>query len=638
MRNLMILAKWLAGRAEVDVCESAGQTACIALINGRRVIQIPSHWSYTNDPEAAELLEGVIDHEALGHGRFTDLQGRAKAEDAGLIKFTALSSAIQNILEDVYIENKAIQTYPGVKANLKRTVEILVARGFFGSPEAFEKAEGAQLLTGALLNVLRARLVPGQDEALKVNVQALEVLLPRAFGRLWDDVMAIAMEVQNSRCTADNINLTVRIMKLVEQASKEVAKNQQTGAGDEGDSQEVQQSRQSQGQPDEGEGAAQAGGQGQQTDDEEPQGDSSQGLTDDKTGTDAASSQDQASGMDEGSQEQGQSGGSDQPNGQEASQDDSGAGQSRQSGAAGGGPGELPEGYTQEEIKAAKSIFEDRDGQMPQTEIGDAVSELIEQVAQASGRDAFPEVDAKTGVMPQALRVAAQVKSAADELQDALLAETRSEKTTKLVGKSLNSRVLSRVRLGNPRVFRQKSEGEGLSTAVQFVVDMSGSMGDRLTDGISRLDAAVGLVYGMGDVLDEYEVPFQITAYSDVYASLKSFADDWTQVRKRRERPWIGGGTVTGMAVQRALGDMVVRQEERKLLVVITDGDTSDLPVLMSCYSEAREMGIEIASVMIGPKIASIEALARAFDFKAKSINVSTGLGRFAVERVLEAV
>ena len=92
MRNLVILAKWLAGRVNVDVEVYKGQTACIYLAkNGRRVIQIPEDWSYTTDPQAAELLEGVIDHEALGHGRFTDLTARSKAEDEGRIKFTAMS-------------------------------------------------------------------------------------------------------------------------------------------------------------------------------------------------------------------------------------------------------------------------------------------------------------------------------------------------------------------------------------------------------------------------------------------------------------------------------------------------------------------------------------------------------------------
>lgn len=625
MRNLLILAKWLAGRAEVDVVEYDGSTACIGLKNGRRIIKIPKAWSYTNDPEAAELLEGVIDHEALGHGRFTDLEGRRKAEEAGLIKFNALSSSIQNILEDIYIENKAITTYPGVKANLARTVEILVKRNFFGSPDLFLQAQGAQLLTAGLLNVLRARLVPGQEDALRVNVEALEIILPTMLGKLWSDVLEIALEVKDAKSTADNIALTVRIMNLIEQAA-----NQRPQDADEADEQ-VQDERdnESEATPPLGDVPSQADQDSAQQECE-PQSDagSSQEDEGDDVGVPGQSgdTQGEPKGSDAGSMKASSCSG-DQSLGEPSDavgQSDCKSDASR---------------FSEKEVAAAGTIIASQDEEMPKTEIGEAISEQIQKHARAGSHRDLVESERKTSVNENALRVASQVKSIADELQDALNAESQCVKTTKLVGKSLNSRVLSRVRLGNSRVFRHKHEGVGLSTAVHIVVDMSSSMNELLADGkVTRLDAAIGLAYGLGDILDEYEVPFQVNAYSDSYATLKAFGDDWSQVRKRRERPLIAGGTRTGVAMQKALGDLVVRQEHRRLFMVITDGDTSDLDVLMSCYAEAQEMGIEVASVMIGPQIPSIASLAQQFGFKAKSLNVSKGLGAYAVETVLDAI
>ena len=631
MRNLLILAKWLAGRAAVDVVEYAGSTACIGLVNGRRVIKIPSHWSYSSDPEAADLLEGVIDHEALGHGRFTDLEGRKKAEDEGLIKFNALSAGIQNILEDIYIENRAIATYPGVKANLARTVEILVKRDFFGSPELFLKAQGAQLLTGGLLNVLRSRLVPGQEEALRENVEALEVILPTMLGQLWDDVLAVAMEVQHSTSTADNIGLTVRIMKMIEDAANQRPQDAEEG----GDSQDQDQDEDQQ-QEQEASGADQSS-----SDDEDQQ---SQSSGDAPATPEASDEEDD--GDDVGTPgEDGNMKGEGQPSADQSSSSCPGdqpsdeAADAESSAGATGKPRAGQAGRSEKEIQAARSIIESQDEEMPQTEIGEAISEAIQKCAEQGYRRNLVESDRTIAVPDPALRVASQVKSIADEVQDALIAATQCVKSTKLVGKSLNSRVLSRVRLGNTRVFRHKHEGAGLSTAVHLVVDMSSSMSDPLSDGkVTRLEAAIGLAFGMGDILDEYSVPFQINTYSDSYATLKRFDDDWTQVRRKREQPHISGGTCTGLAVQKALCDLVVRPEERRLMMVITDGDTSDLDLLMSCYAEAQEMGIEVASVMIGPQVASIAALAKRFGFKAKNLNVSTGLGRYAVERVLEAI
>lgn len=583
MRNLMILAKWLAGRSDIDVEEYKGTTACISLVGERRVVKIPASWSYSMDPEAAELLEGVIDHEALGHGRFTDLRGREKAEQAGLIKFNNLSASIANILEDVYIENRAMEAYPGVMRNLRRTVEILASRGFFGSPDDFATAHGAQLLTGGLLNILRARLVPGQEEALRLNVQALDIVLPVMFGQLWEDVLSVALEVQDSQSTADNIALTVRIMDLVKAASN---------------------------------GEAQAEGVDEQTQDCEVGDETSEHCSDTSLpscpGGKVVST----------------------PGGQSKAQTDA--------------PEDPPIDADAEAalekiaqraviVEAARRILMSQDEKMPKTEIGEGISEELAK----SSKKAPHELVVKTeslSISAAALKVASQVKNGADDLQEALLTETRCERSIKLSGKRLNSRVLSRVSLGNSKVFQSKVHGQGLSTAVELVLDFSSSMNEMLLDRVSRLDATVGLAYGLGDLLDEFDVPFQVVSYSGSYATLKAFGEDWTAVRKRRSQPKISGNTWTGLALQKALGDLVQRQEDRKLLIVVTDGSTSDLDLLMSCYSEAQQLGVEVASVMIGPVIPTIQALASQFGFKATSINSSAGLGQFAVEKVLEAI
>ncbi len=572
MRNLMILAKWLAGRADIDVCEYVGETACIGLVKGRRVVYIPKQWSYSDDPSAAELLEGVIDHEALGHGRFTDLEARKRAEDSGRIKFNNLSGGIQNILEDVYIENRAIEAYPGVKHNLKTMVEILVGRGFFGEPSAFESAPASALLMAGLLNTLRARLVPGQEAVLKVNVDALEPILQRKLGNLWSDVLAVAMEVQNSKVTDDNIALTIRIMALIEQAASD-----------------------------------------QTEPDQETQASEADESNDQKAGAVEGKSSDEGDPAHTGEAAEGNS-------------------------KAGDEAGTSPSNRSVKENQAAQEIMVQQDHKMPITEVTEGASISIGDKATPAPMSDLAKIDGRCDMPLDVKRIASMVKSAADDLQDALLAETRSDKTTKLVGKSLNSRVLSRIKLGNGRVFKQKHEGKAIATAVQFVVDMSGSMRDALSDKVTRHDAAFGLIYGMGDLLDEYEVPFQVIAYSDAYADVKKFDEEWSRVRRRYAVPALSGGTFTGIAVQKSLGELVVRPEERKLLIVITDGDTSDLPVLISCYAEAREMGIEIASVMIGPPIRSINQLAQAFGFPATNINSTSGLGRFAVDRVLEAI
>lgn len=596
MRNLIILAKWLAARAQVDVVECNGSTAWIELVNGRRVINIPSSWNYSNDPDAQALLEGIMDHEALGHGRFTDLEAKAKAQDQKLIEFNALSSAIWNTLEDVFIERRSIETYPGVKHNLARTMAILSGRGFFGNADQFAAcASKIHLLRAGLLNCLRHALVPGQAEVFQRNVDALGPLLQKELGSLWNDVMAVAARVVDSTCTMDNIKLTIEIMGLLEEASQEP---NDSGADD----QDQQQGGNSQPEPEQGDG----------------EGDSTPG-----DGAPGSSCPGESQSSGEGS---------------EGSNDASSEPQAGGSSAAGGSADQL--GESKSRTQAAKEILRDQNAKLPTVEVTDGLSDAI------AGRGLYPArgvrslhvVEQVKKVSPESMRVCSQVKSAADDLQEALIALTHSSKSINLAGKRLESRVLSRVRMGNARVFRRKSEGESLSTAVLILVDCSSSMDEPLRDGVTRIDASIGLAYGLGDVLDEHDVPFQVTCYSDCYADMKVFDQPWVQVRRGQTMPSICGSTCTGLAMQKALGELVVRHEERKLVLVVTDGATSDQVILKSCYSEAMHHGIEVASIMIGPRIPSIEDLAREFGFDATSANTSAGLGKYAVQQVLAAI
>lgn len=628
MRNLLILAKWLAGRANVDVEQYNGSTACIGLVGNRKVIKIPKSWSYTQDQDAAVLLEGVIDHEALGHGRFTDLEGRQKAEEAGIIKFNNLSSSIQNILEDVYIENMAIATYPGVKKNLAETVKILVKRGFFGAPSNFEKAGNSQLIKGGLLNILRGTLIAGQEDALAENVKSLKEILPKRFGTIWTDVLEIAMEVKNSQSTQDNILLTVRIMTALEQAAQQSKQSEKKTVQDSGDKCEDDDAQATgssveSGTPD---------SDSQTTDtDQHTQGDQSQG---DQVDEDASSStcKGESNGTANASSEIDESA-SDSLNQSPQGQGDAVDGEDQECESD-----DITVELSDDGIDAAREILEGKDDDEFNTEISVEISKAIQAVTDCVDVADLYDCTRKYVIDEHARKISMMVKKISDELQDALITETRCETSTKFVGKSLNNRVLSRVKLGNGRVFRQKHEGAELSLAVSVLVDMSGSMDDRMRDGVKRLDGAIGFSLGLGDLLDEFDVPFEINCFSDGYAAMKLFSDDWTSVRKSGEAPYMRNGTHTGAAMQKALCTFVDRQEDRRLMIVLTDGDTSDLPVLFSCYAEAQAMEIEIASVMIGPHIQSIQRLADEFGFSAKSCNDSADLSRFVIQRILESI
>ena len=610
MRNLKVLACWLASQVGVEVESRDVPTASIRVSNGRKVIAIPISWGYSTDPQAYDLLEGVIDHEALGHGRFTSFEVMGEAFSGKDFQKPFLKG-LWNILEDIYIERHAIATYPGVKKNLARTVGVLMGRGFFGSPESFvQKTDPSSLVLAGLLNGLRARFVDGQADHFKENLLVLEPILDASLGKLWQDIMAIAIEVEHSTCTKDNLDLALKIAELIEDAAQ--SQPQEDEANDDSDG----------GDP------SQAGGQGQQQDEGEPTDENGQ-----EQGEGQESGQSNASG--EGGEEQGENSDSSAQSGGQGDGEKPSQGQQK-SNAPGAGSG----GYSQEEIEAAKDIQSRMGDEVDQKlEISDMISEIIESISgESSLSDRLQDNNAKAAISETALMVARQLKSKADDLQDALVTQTRCEARNALAGKRLNGRILSRVATGNPRVFRQKHEAQGLSTAVTVLCDCSGSMSASLQDGVSREDAAFGLMYGVADLLSEFEVPFSLVGYSNYYQTFKEFDGDWSPLRRKKQVPYISGGTITGAAMTKALMELATRPEERRLFVIITDGDTADLEELMSCYSESKLLGVDVATLIVGELVPAVTELANRFGFKAATATRSQGLSKFAVERILEAI
>ena len=580
MRNLMILSKWLAAQADVDVVAYNGDTACIGkLLNGRKVIRLPRHWCAVKDDETVALLEGVIDHEALGHGRFTNFDDDDVAVSRGY-DMNGFTRSVSNILEDVMIETKAIATYPGVQFNLSRTVKILKDKEqFFGSPSAFQNAQPGSLLVAGLLNCLRSACIPGQHQILGDHAEILHELLEDRFNDVWKTVFSIGMEVKNSNQTIDNWALTQRIVDVLKSASQEKSQGQGTDSSDEDQSDD-----------DGSKGQDQTGTDSDSNDYDQSDDDDSKGQ--DQTGTDTS-----------------------------ADSDNSG---NRNSAAV---------------IAAAKAVIDDLDREI-ETDISTGASQVISADA-AKFKPAFAP---KVASMPELelqldqKRISSQVNAVADDLKDALIAQTYSGKFNKLVGKRLNSRVVSRVKTGNPRIFQLKTQCDGIASAVSILVDSSGSMMMLMADNKPRFFGSIGVSVGLADVLSEFDVPFELSFYDECFYTKKSFNADWNDVRKNNSYPVPNGGTTTGAAVQAALSELILRDETRKLMIIITDGDTTDIDLLASCYEEAKLAGIEIASLIVGHPVPAIQKLAESIGFSVETHNSCEGIAKYVVKHVLATI
>ena len=545
------------------------------------------------------------------------------------------------------IETKAIATYPGVQANLVRTVQIVKdKKGFFGSPEEFLKADPMQLVMGGLLTCLRSECVPGQDKVLGDYATILHALLNAKMGPVWTSVHAIGLEVKNSNLSIQNWELTQRIFDVLKDASQGKAPEDQSeeGEGDcDGDEESDDQGQgqgqskdDSEGDPSDGKGNSKANAKGKDQSDGASNGDPSDDQADDQGDSEAdAKSDADANGKgddpaDADGEDQGQSADSSQgkPNGR-----------TKCSTGAGKGSPDAGKPLAPEVAAAAADVMGNLDEEIV-TDISTAASAAIAVEAakcQASSIQSvtkLPDVELR----PDQKRIASQVNAVSDDLKEALIAQSYSGKFNKLVGKRLNSRILSRVRTGNPRVFQSKTHCDGTAAAVSILVDTSGSMNDQMSDRKPRFEGSIGVTVGLADVLSEFDVPFEVSFFDDRFSTYKAFDDDWNSVRKANAFPVPNNGTTTGAALQRALSELILRDEPRRLMIVITDGDTSDFDVLASCYGEAKHAGIEIASLMIGRNVSTIQRLADSVGYPVETHDSCEGIAKYVVKHVLATI
>ena len=123
--------------------------------------------------------------------------------------------------------------------------------------------------------------------------------------------------------------------------------------------------------------------------------------------------------------------------------------------------------------------------------------------------------------------------------------------------------------------------------AVLVLLDVSESTNDRIKGGYRRVlslerDAAILLAHAM----DELGDPFAIRAFCSNgreevrYLRIKDFAEAYLDAPKRRLAGLAGGlSTRIGAALRHAGGELSRQLNHRKLLLVITDGEPSDIDV-----------------------------------------------------------
>lgn len=559
-RALAVYAKLLGRRWNVSVVFDPG---CKTASTNGKVIKLRP--CTIGDDEDAILMEGLIDHEAGVHCRQTnfELASVLLKNEPDLVKVLA------NVFEDVFGERELKRIKPGCAATINKALEIMTARGIFGPPSSNDPP--ASLLVGGLVNGLRSRHL-GQ-RILEDFFQQRWNLLEEAVGRpLADELWALANEVESVTCTEEAIELAKKIYATIDTHSQEPPPPPQDG-GDDSD-------------PDQGSAKPNEEKEVSQPCEQGPTEQGSQEGPSDGAGD----RQDQISESQEGDSQGATSG---DPSGTTADRNGSDMDPSQS--------------------QAAKDILKASEKESGPGDFADVLSKALgesesaDRAAEAGigagsawelGKGSPVESPCADSVVSELARpVAVRLGSKLDEL---LEAQTNIATDLKRTGRRLHSqRIVQLVTSADSRVFRASDDMIGIDTCMMILTDVSGSMSNLLQGGrVSRINAAAAVTRALGDCLNRFDVPFAVRFFGSRLTPVKNFDGNWRNCRALYWRE-LEGNTCTDQALLGVIPEIAARQEQRKLLVLVTDGVPSNSSATVLALKEAQRAGVEVATVLV---------------------------------------
>ena len=566
---LRLVATMLGRRFGVQVVFGNIKTAATT----GKVIYLPN-LATTGSEEDMILLYGLVAHEAA-HCRFTEFKDSSKGN--------VLVRALDNVFEDIRIELALARIFPGAARMLFDAANGLAARGILDAPQQDEEYQPADILCRALVMGLRSRHL--KQHCLDEMAGQWRTLAEDVFG---DELIEAVFELADRSATLTSTDeasaLAWEVYELLETSAEEKEKQEEQ-------QKQKQQSKSSQDEEDESHAPSQAG-------QDEDEGDSSPGSSDDQ-GEDDSSNSDESQG----------------------DQGDSEAGDSDERGEADAGDfsSQGEEGDSGEQAAAMRQALN------AQSVSSVSMEDMLRQqmgANQVMGAGARTQHASRTNGVKDQGQVRAYLKR--HELKAKLgtrlasLIESTVEESLwdGYTGRKLSHSAPERLSRGDLKIFRKKEETAGTNTAVALLVDYSGSMWTTmpLTEGGSRAaggqttaqEAAYETHFALASVLSTYEVPFLSIAFANHVCVLKEFDEP---LSAHRWDDGSSGDTATGDAVEEALIRMTEREEEKRILVVVTDGEPNDHDSLMAGCRFARQNGIQIAVVFIGSMGHALESM-----------------------------
>jgi cobaltochelatase CobT len=222
------------------------------------------------------------------------------------------------------------------------------------------------------------------------------------------------------------------------------------------------------------------------------------------------------------------------------------------------------------------------------------------------------------------------------KLLSALISQGKTRWQTHLDNGQIDTARLPQLIAGtSDKIFKRRVTGKSRSTAVTMLIDTSGSMsGSQIkmarsvamifADTLSRANIKTRVVGfdGSGNLPPKFsdveyrDVTKNYTHIAGVrYSVLKKFEEPYRMVKARFPNITTGGITPLAPALIHEVRALLERSEERKLLMVLTDGapncdgqvkDEDNLQMCRDIISDAERIGVEAMGIGIGLDVSGV--------------------------------
>ena len=484
LRAAPIVAKIIGRKLNVNVVFKGRD----AKTDGNTIV-IPE--TRPDDPDASLLVYGYIGHEAA-HVRFTDFSVLSKMQAATPLKHTIL-----NVLEDARIEREMGAVYPGVRTDLQKLVEKLIANGDMLGPT--NENSQAYKLQSYLLYRLRYEMLEQKafgDLASTAESLFREAVTPALATR----VGAVVTQAGSMKSTEDALQLTERILVLLKEATQE-----------------------------------------------SPPHDNSTNLPEsvDADGACEATSRKAVEAM----------------------------------------------------LAADKEDFA--------KDLGSLLQDKLQKMARSpeagttAGMAVAEPLSAKKGdgrtILAQAARATQALRR---RLSGLLEAHSEGEESNVISGQILDPVRLTRVPFGAQDIFLQESDGVEIDTAVQILLDRSGSMEKNM---MVAAEATLAIAMALQQIAGvNVAVAAFPSAVTDGVVPLTAFGETAKRTAGRYAAIKADGGTPLAEALWWGIDSLLQTKETRKLLLVITDGEPVNPDGVRDIVNLAAKSGFQMLGLGIG--------------------------------------